>query len=292
MTGLSGSDLDTLAEVALVAATEAAAMIAGARPATVEHKAGGASLASQVVTAIDRRSEAIIVDRLAPTLDRFGLALLTEERDDDGGRVMSDSFWCIDPLDGTLPFVEGRPGYAVSIALVRRDGAPQIGVVVDPVDGTTWSAVAGAGVQRDGQPWQPERPTSADTMVVYADRSFPGGDDPGHVFDGLDRIAADVGLDGVELRVGAGAVMNACGVLANPPACYVKFPTSHGGGSLWDFAATACLFAEAGAIATDIVGEPLDLNRPNGTSMGHRGVLFATDGDLAARLRALVDERV
>ena len=81
--------------------------------------------------------------------------------------------------------------------------------------------------------------------------------------------------------------MNACGVLTTPPACYFKQPKPSGGGSLWDFAATACLFAEAGAIATDVHGGPLDLNRADSTFLNHRGVLFATDETLAHQLRTI-----
>ena len=45
-------------------------------------------------------------------------------------------------------------------------------------------------------------------------------------------------------------------------------------------------------VATDIHGAPLDLNRPDSTFMHHRGVLFATDEDLAGRLRELWRNRV
>ena len=108
---------------------------------------------------------------------------------------------------------------------------------------------------------------------------------------GLDHIAQDLGLSDVELRVGAGAVMNALGALTNPPGCYVKVPAAAGGGSLWDFAATACIFGEVGAVATDIHGDPLDLNRDDSTFMNHRGVLFATDDQVAAGVRSMFSRR-
>jgi len=81
--------------------------------------------------------------------------------------------------------------------------------------------------------------------------------------------------------------MNACGVLMNAPACYFKITGPSGGGSLWDFAATACLTQEVGAVATDIRGRPLDLNRADSAFLNHRGVLFATDHALAQRIRML-----
>jgi len=283
---LTTSDRRELADVAVAAACEAGDMIASARPIDIEHKTAGESLASQVVTEIDRRSEAIIVDRLTPSLERFGLGLLTEERADDGSRLAADQFWCVDPLDGTLPFIEGTPGYAVSIALVARDGTPIIGVVHDPVAATTLHAISGAGAFRDGRPW-PDEPPAGEVLSVFADRSFIAADDHDTVMDAMARIARDRGMRSAELHVGRGAVMNACGVLNHPPACYLKFPVASGGGSLWDFAATAVLFDEVGAVSTDIHGGPLDLNRVDSTFMNHRGVLYATDEDLAARLRAL-----
>ena len=70
--------------------------------------------------------------------------------------------------------------------------------------------------------------------------------------------------------------------------CRFKFPRKEeGGGALWDFAATACLYGEAGAVATNIHGGPLDLNRADGTWMNHEGVLFATSSAIAARITAI-----
>jgi fructose-1,6-bisphosphatase/inositol monophosphatase family enzyme len=282
---LSPDDLQTLANVAIGAASDAAEMVSRSRPQNVEHKADGESLASQVVTEIDRRSEDIVLEALTPTRTTFDLGLLTEEQADDGSRHSADHFWCIDPLDGTLPFIEGVPGYAVSVALVSRDGTPRIGVVVDPVTGTQWHAVSGAGAFRDGQRWSVEPHAGGGELSVFADRSFLERDDHGAAVAALEHIAHDTGLTGIRIDATGGAVMNACGVLAQPSACYVKQPGGAGGGSLWDFAATACLFHEAGAVATDIHGAPLDLNRSDSTFMNHRGVLFATDPDLAEQIR-------
>jgi len=287
---LSETDLTELADVAISAAREAGEMIARSRPLDVQHKDGhaaGDSLASQVVTEIDRRSEDIILETLADTFARFELGCLAEERGDDGSRLSADYFWCIDPLDGTLPFIEGSAGYAVSIALVAHDGSPQIGVVYDPVQATTLHAIAGAGAFRDGDPWHLDE-RSDDALSVFVDHSFLKRDDHEHQLERLGQIASDMGLTGVQLQPIRGAVMNACGVLGQLPACYFKFPkAAAGGGSLWDFAATACLVREAGGVATDIYGDPLDLNRVDSTFMNHRGVLFASDLDLATQIRAL-----
>ena len=70
--------------------------------------------------------------------------------------------------------------------------------------------------------------------------------------------------------------MNACSVLENFPACYFKFPKSkNGGGSIWDFAATTCIYQELGLPATNFEGGKLDLNRKDSTFMNHQGVFYA-----------------
>jgi len=286
---LSDSELRELADLAIEAATIAGQMIVRSRPREIEHKSNQGSLASQVVTEVDRRSEALILDKLQPAIDRFQLGLLTEEQPDDGGRFDADYFWCIDPIDGTLPFIEGTPGYAVSIGLVRRDGTPIIGVVYDPVAATAFHAIAGSGAFRDRRPWVP--PASGETLSLFTDRSFLSSDEQEQITKGLEEIAGDMGLTGLRVDASAGAVMNACKVLSNAFACYLKLPKENGGGSLWDYAATACLFQEAGAIATDIFGKNFELNRVESTLMCHRGILFATNEELAQRIQDQVCHR-
>ena len=82
-------------------------------------------------------------------------------------------------------------------------------------------------------------------------------------------------------------------MLDEAPACYVKLPkVKVGGGSLWDYAATACLYAEAGAHVSDIYGAPLDLNRKDSSFMNHRGVLFCSDPLLAEFVITQVSARI
>jgi len=284
---LTESDLSWLTECAGEAARLASEHIARSRPTTVHHKEAGTSLASQVVTDVDREAEAIVLATLAPSVARYDLGVVSEERPDTGERHRKNYFWSIDPLDGTLPFIEGQPGFAVSIALVARDGRPLVGVVVDPADKVTYRAAIGQGATRNGRAFSVATQTK-DTLTVFFDRSFEESSSSHRVLDRLRTIASDRGLEGIEVRSGAGAVMNACHSLESSPACYFKLPKPvGGGGSIWDFAATACLFAEAGALVSDIHGHPLDLNRTHSTFMNHRGVLFATDEELAGHIRAL-----
>ncbi|MEM9057630.1 MAG: inositol monophosphatase family protein [Pseudomonadota bacterium] len=272
---LTDDALATLAQLAADAALAAGRYVAATRPSRVERKDGGGSLAAQVVTEVDRASQQILLDTLAPSLERYDLAMLSEERPDDGGRLEKDHFWCIDPIDGTLCFVDDRPGYAVSVALVSRAGAPLIGVVHDPVNDVLYRALRGHGAWRNGVAWHPDLSARDHAPTVFTDSSELARPT-------FAAVAADVGA-----KPGAqgGAVMNAVRCLEAPPACYFKqTKATPGGGCFWDFAATACLYREVGAWVSDVAGAPLELNRRDSLRLNHCGVLYATNESLARRV--------
>lgn len=156
---------------------------------------GGESLASQVVTEVDELSQPIILKHLQPACAAYDLALLTEGQADDGGRFDKHAFWCIDPLDGTLPFTESIPGYAVSIALVVRDGTPLIGVVHDPSTGRDFQTIKGQGTLRDGVPWQLDPQGRSGLLRFVADRSMASHPHFEVGLARLKRLASEFGLD-------------------------------------------------------------------------------------------------
>lgn len=246
---LESSDFQILYAKAIKAVMEAGRMIQNqvASQHSIKEKSTGSSLATQILTQTDLESQKIILKHIVPTCEKYDLGLLSEELEDDLSRFEKDYFWCIDPLDGTLTFVENRPGYAVSVALVSKGGEACLGVIFDPVTETLYSAIKGLGAFRNQKPWN-------------LDTEFSGP------YQRVDQ---------------GGAVMNACWVLEKAPACFVKSPkVQEGGGCLWDYAATVCLFQELGAVVTDSYGHPLQLNSPY-LFMNRRGILYASHGDIA-----------
>lgn len=239
----------------------------------VERKTGGDSYASQVVTAVDLECEKVILSKLRPTCKDYNLALLSEETEDDGSRLEEDFFWCIDPMDGTLAFINKYPGFSVSIALIAKDGTPYIGVVFDPSTNTMYNAVKGSGAFKNGSPWEIEHTNGHLTYVT--DRKLKDTPGASEIESWLHKEAEKLGLSGVQEIAGAGSVMNGILVLENGPACMLKrAKKENGGGSLWDFAATACMFQELGLTATNYEGGKLDLNRKDGSFMNHEGVFY------------------
>ncbi len=290
---LNSNDLYLLSQCAISAALQAGQVITHfpRETLTINKKEAGISLASQVVTEVDHLCQAVILQNLQASCEIFDLALLSEESPDDLQRLEKDFFWCIDPLDGTLPFIEGKHGYAVSIALVSREGMPYIGVIYDPVKNMLYHAVKGAGAFRNGEPWLlSENKQINPSLHFISDRSFTKHPHYQEVLLQLKQIAKQFNYRDVEIIQQGGAAMNACWVLENSPACYFKFPIAHaGGGGLWDFSASTCIFNEMGAVVSDIFGQALDLNRADSTFMNHRGVLYSTDDALAKQIMDLYD---
>jgi len=201
-------------------------------------------------------------------------ALLSEETADDGSRFEEAFFWCIDPMDGTLAFINKQPGFSVSIALVAKDGTSYIGVVFDPSTDILYHAIKGNGVFKNGNPWEIKHTNNHLTYVT--DRKLKDTPRAAEIQKLLNKSAEKLSLNEVKEIAGAGAVLNGIFVLENGPACMLKLPKKEsGGGSVWDFAATACIYQELGLPATNFEGGKLDLNRKDGTFMNHEGIFYA-----------------
>jgi len=66
------------------------------------------------------------------------------------GRIPAhgDTYFLVDPLDGTKEFVRGGNDYTVNIGLIER-GAPTLGVVFAPATGALHGGIVGAGAWVD-----------------------------------------------------------------------------------------------------------------------------------------------
>ena len=253
-----------------------AALLAGAyiefakKDFTIHEKKSGTSNASQIVTEVDFGSQEIILNQLKETSTAFNLGLLIEELSDDNSRFEKEYFWCIDPLDGTLPFTEGTDGYSVSIALVSKAGGSLLGVIYDSFNKVLYEAIKGEGAKRNSEVFQVKN--SGATVTLVMDRSF--SDHP--KFHSLVNALGKDSEDEVTLIQHGGAALNAMWVLEHSPACYVKFPKpNNGGGSLWDFAASSLIVKEAGGVVTAFDGSSLKLNTKN-TFMNEQGIVCSS----------------
>ena len=272
-------DFKQLADIAIKAAKEAGKVIQSHidKEIAVEKKVGGTSYASQVVTEVDKECEKIILNHLLPTCKEYYLALLSEETEDDSSRFEKEYFWCIDPMDGTLAFINKRSGFSVAIALISKDGTPHIGVVFDPSTDNLYHAIRGKGVFKNNKIWTIENTNKH--LSYFTDRKLKDTPYESLIREQLNHYKNKLNLMAIEEIDGGGSVLNAILVLEHGPACMLKLPKEEkGGGSIWDFAATACFYHELGLPATNFKGEALDLNKKENTFMNHEGVFYANLG--------------
>jgi 3'(2'), 5'-bisphosphate nucleotidase len=97
------------------------------------------------VTEADLAADHIISEGLARLLP--AVSSLSEERAHLAKLPYKDSFFLIDPLDGTKEFVAGRNEFTVNLALVTH-GAPLLGIVGAPALGLIWRGIVGRGAER------------------------------------------------------------------------------------------------------------------------------------------------
>lgn len=263
--------LRDMLQLARTAALEAGKIIESYNPCDLEvlSKEGMDSPAAEVLTRADLESQNRILEILNPSLNTYDFALLSEESTDDGSRFTKDYFWCIDPLDGTLPFTENRKGYSVSIALISREGIAEMGVVFDPRQNIMYTATRGGGAFLNGAPLYTSDFNASYTELNWIqDRSLSKNPSYDKWREYLSR---ETKLE-IHSIIGAGAALNACWCIEEKPSVYFKPPRKKdSGGSLWDYGASSCIVQEAGGLVSDFYGNPLDLNRKGSTFMNHRG---------------------
>lgn len=163
-----------------------------------------------------------------------------------------DLRWIVDPLDGTINYVHGLPGYAVSIALEQR-GRVLVGVVLDPLAQECFIAVAGNGAELNGRQLRASGATSLAEALVSV--SFPAGvgrDDPTIV------EFVEVLVRSRSMRRLGSAALNLCYVAAGRLDAYFAAANKS-----WDVAAGLLLVTEAGGVVTSYAGRPVALERPD-----------------------------
>ena len=199
---------------------------------------------SDFVSVVDRGTEAIIRDLLAPP-DR-DVAFIGEESAPDTIIVGRGITFIVDPLDGTTNYLHGYPAYAVSIgALV--DGVLAAGVVVDVPRGECYTAVRNGGAFRDGQPMHVSRIADPALSLIATGVPFRKPQMIARYLAQLPKVLATT--SGIR-RAGAAAI-DLAHVACGRVDAFWELRLAP-----WDVAAGILLVREAGGIVTDFDGAP------------------------------------
>jgi len=197
-----------------------------------------------VVTAADRESEKLIVERLTklwPEHDLMG---------EEGARRTSgsDYRWYIDPLDGTTNFAHGYPVFCVSIALERK-GELIAGTVYDPTRREMFAAEKGAGSFLNDRPMRVSKTaTLAESLIATGFPSQKRHKNPNiHFYH-------HITLQTHGIRRAGSAAMDLAYTAAGRYDGYWEFNLNP-----WDTAAGVLIVYEAGGVVSDLDGRPFDI---------------------------------
>ena len=209
----------------------------------VEHKSD-----SSPVTEADRAAELIILGALARAAP--GVPVIAEE-EVAAGRIPAhgDTYFLVDPLDGTKEFVRGGDDYTVNIGLIRN-GSPRLGVVFSPARGALHGGLVGEGAWLADASGRRAIHTRArgEKLVAVASKSH-------FTQDTADYLEAAVGLCD---HVGIGSSLKFCIVAEGHADIYPRLsPTSE-----WDTAAGHAVLLAAGGRVDGPDGQPLRYGKP------------------------------
>lgn len=118
------------------------------------------------VTNADLAADALLTERLRAARPDYGW--LSEETADDPDRLARRRLFVVDPIDGTRAFLNDKPWWSVSIAVV--DGhRPTAGVVFAPQLDETYAAAIAEGATLNGQPIHASAATAMEGAAMVAD---------------------------------------------------------------------------------------------------------------------------
>jgi 3'(2'), 5'-bisphosphate nucleotidase len=232
---------------AIAARATAAIRRSGAK--SLRRKADGS-----LVTAADEAAEAVIwqdLEDLAP-----GIPIVSEERSahnkPHAPALESETYFLVDPLDGTREFIAGRNEFTVNIALISA-GAPILGVIAAPAADMTWRGIVGRGADRvslsgKGQPVAIRTRTRPANPLVMVSRS--------HLDE---RTKAYLARLSHGLPQPCGSSVKFCRIAEGTADLYPRLAPTHD----WDVAAGHAIVVAAGGDVRAADGSALVYGAPN-----------------------------
>lgn len=193
------------------------------------------------VTAADRAAETAMRRLLDAEAPRDGVH--GEEygvKEGSTGRI-----WVLDPIDGTVSFMAGRPIFGTLIALLE-DGWPVLGVIDQPIGRERWVSAAGQGTTYNG------KPVHVRTCAELSNATL-ASTSPNHFTDESGQRFMSLAAKTAHSRMVWGGDCYNYGLLASGQIDLVV----ESGLKLHDFAALAPIVDGAGGLMCDWSGDPL-----------------------------------
>jgi len=199
---------------------------------------------ADLVTEADRRSEALIVERLRSHFPKH--AIVGEEG--GGQQTTSDYCWYVDPLDGTTNFAHGFPVFCVTLGLAYH-GEIIAGVVYDPIHQELFTAERGAGAYLNNKRLHvSNRANLSESLLATGFPVFATNHELNIEFYFRFTLLSH------GIRRAGSAALDLCSVAAGRFEGFWELKLNP-----WDKAAGSLMVTEAGGRVSDTAGQPFDL---------------------------------
>lgn len=226
-------------------------------------------------TMADRASEKIILNNLAKLTPH--IPVIAEE-EAEMGRIPDitghESFWLVDPLDGTREFVKGKADYTVNIGLIHR-GKPVLGVVYIPVEKTLYFGGEGIGAWRQYADESAKdirvRPYDPSNVIVVASRNH------------TNPKKMQAYLQGMNITdfVTRGSSLKFCLIAEGSADLYPRFVPTYE----WDTAAAHAMLLQAGGDIIDYATQQRLQYGKTSATYRNGSLITASDNVLKALIR-------
>ena len=153
--------------------------------------------------------------------------------------------WVLDPIDGTISFMAGRPIFGTLIALLQ-DGWPVLGIIDQPIAGERWAGLVGQPTTFNGKPVATRRCRKLSDAVLASTG-------PQHFDDAQASAFMTLATKTSQIVVWGGDCYN-YGLLASGHLDVI----CEAGLKLHDYAALVPIVEGAGGQMSDWQGNPLD----------------------------------
>jgi myo-inositol-1(or 4)-monophosphatase len=173
----------------------------------------------------------------------FGI-LAEEGPEDEPVPLDAEYLWIVDPICGSLNYVQGIPYFAVSIAL-RAHGAIRVGAVYDPCRDEMFAATLSGNASLNGQPAHVQQ--IAEGYEAF-EKSWVGLDWPRdkNKLDQAMQIATVMSGQVVAMPVLGSPALGLCNVAVGRLHAYWALELQ-----IWDIAAASVILTRAGGTLTD-----------------------------------------
>jgi myo-inositol-1(or 4)-monophosphatase len=195
------------------------------------------------VSAVDRASEEALSEVVRARHPEA--RIVGEELTPELGTLSGLAF-VADPLDGTTNYMHDFPWYCVSVAALA-DGGPVAGAILNVPTGELFTATAGGGARRSGQPIAVSRIDAPRRSLIGTGFPFRRPEE----VDPYLRVMADVMREVAGLRRPGSAALDLADVACGRFDAFWELQLA-----AWDVAAGILLVREAGGVVTDLHGEP------------------------------------